>query len=495
MVQFGSNREDAAFGSRHRPPPNYFSRRVQIKILMLVFLFFGILFLMSEARNPKNWEWMWQLNADRSQIPLATDDEPRELPVTANGTLDTRPPRRPQDPASSQPVVTARGDQAKVPNGIEGAADAGTTADMDGWNRVLRRLSKDERQLFQKGLWSWRNQHPLSDQERAAWSKLLRRLDENWSDYHTRALLSIAQEGEQLTDRQKRESVAIIESSRRRWDARKKALAAIGGGEKLTTSDERVLDELQQVLDRRAWEQVEDNSVLLSAETEAWYRCWEQLQSLSDAQRASALGPLNFVQLFSQSTELRGRLVKVQGTARWGYLVKSRNPRFGVDSYYVLGLLPHDGSGSPIVIYCRQLPPGFPDIVAGTASGKGTLLDEDVEVIGYYFKRWLHRSEGGMNLSPLILGELTNWRPTPRVGEDDTKMSVSGTALFFAVLAMALGASLIALLVYRSSRWSSTEASRSTQPPRSLPTFDTEDVQGSVAETLRKYSEQEQNPS
>jgi hypothetical protein len=48
-------------GVSPKPPPNYFSRAVQTRLLVLVFLFMTVLMLMSEARNPEHYQWMWSL--------------------------------------------------------------------------------------------------------------------------------------------------------------------------------------------------------------------------------------------------------------------------------------------------------------------------------------------------------------------------------------------------------------------------------------------------
>ena len=72
--------------------------------------------------------------------------------------------------------------------------------------------------------------------------------------------------------------------------------------------------------------------------------------------------PVSFVQLFSQPDAYRGRLVQVRGTARLGYHVASREQRFGIDGYDVVWLRPADGSNSPMAVYVRTLPAGFPQL-------------------------------------------------------------------------------------------------------------------------------------
>ena len=41
-------------------PPNYMSRRVQLRLLILVSSLLGVALLMAEVRKPKYWNWMWR---------------------------------------------------------------------------------------------------------------------------------------------------------------------------------------------------------------------------------------------------------------------------------------------------------------------------------------------------------------------------------------------------------------------------------------------------
>ncbi len=244
----------------------------------------------------------------------------------------------------------------------------------------------------------------------------------------------MAQDDGLLTDAQKRLSSEIIQASKAIWEQRSATLAAVAESPPLTNEQAAVLSDLQSLFDQRALSRIEDNTVLRSAETEAWDRCWEKLRALSPEDMAQAAGPLTFVQLFSQPKEFRGQLVKVTGTARWGYRVVSEEKRLGIDSYIVLGILPGKGTGSPIVTYCVDLPPGFPEIRGAGSSEKGSRLDEDVEVTGFFFKRWLHSSAGGMNLSPLILGRITRWEPHPDMVGGEEAARVSPWSVSLAVL-------------------------------------------------------------
>jgi hypothetical protein len=146
--------------------------------------------------------------------------------------------------------------------------------------------------------------------------------------------------------------------------------------------------------------------------------------------------------------------------------------------------LPRDGSDSPIVVYCLELPVGFPAVEPAGPSGRGVPLDEDVTVTGYFFKRWLHRCEGGMNLSPLVLGTITDWEPHATSGGLGAGAHLPPWLLLSATLAMAVLATLIAVCAYRSSSWSRSEVAHSASVPDSLPAFNTSDVHGTISQAL-----------
>ena len=112
-----------------------------------------------------------------------------------------------------------------------------------------------------------------------------------------------------------------------------------------------------------------------------------------------------------------------------------------------------------------------------------------------FMRLWLHRSEAGMNLSPLILGRVTQWKPHRRGGSDLTRTGLtqrlSWMTMPIVLLAAALLAAGIAFGVYRSSRWSSAQITAAGKPPSVLPPFDTMHVHGNVHESLRKFADQQ----
>ena len=83
---------------RRKPPPDYTSRRVQYRLLVLVVMFMAVIVAMQEASRPENWHWMWWLSGSQPQAeggPGFTSVETEEQDI------DNRLPAQPgrDDPA------------------------------------------------------------------------------------------------------------------------------------------------------------------------------------------------------------------------------------------------------------------------------------------------------------------------------------------------------------------------------------------------------------
>jgi hypothetical protein len=494
MVDQGSSHKPITDHPRRRPPPNYASRRVQFQLLVLVFLIMTVLMLMNEARKPENWQWMWQFQRSTLQ------DDPLSPPSSQasdnQAPLRTRPERQPaMAAASAEPVVTAPSNPISLRNLLDESLDQSlSTAQLRGWSSVLDNLGQPRRDLVRLGLWHARHGQPLDAEERQRWPDLLDDLTRQWSEYEARARRVVEEDQDQLTEAQRQLCRDVLGALHGRWRRQLSALAALQGAASLPDDQIATLVDLQQVLDERAWQAVEDNTVLRSAEHEAWFRSWELLESPAAQAVTRANSPVSFVQLFSQPDAYRGRVVQVSGTARLGYHIVSRDQRFGIDGYYVVWLRPADGSNAPMVVYLRTVPTGFPQLGERAPGQDGTVLQEKVTVTGVFFKRWLYGSRGGLNLAPLILGRITQWTPPPRAPVDDPSNRVGAMAILYAVLSMALVGLTLAVWVYRNSRWSTRDLVPSARPSSALPPFEEQSVRPTVEESLRRMNREDQQP-
>ncbi|MBN2023762.1 MAG: hypothetical protein JW809_13325 [Pirellulales bacterium] len=150
---------------------------------------------------------------------------------------------------------------------------------------------------------------------------------------------------------------------------------------------------------------IKDNTVLRPAEDAAWFGLLKILARTEPAALAKAsIGRVTRIELFEQLPAYRGELVTVRGTVRGALRKEPPSNAAGIARYDQLWIEPEDSPGWPVVVYCLELPEGFP-------TGDG--LAEPVAVTGFVFKRWLYRSKRGMEVAPLLLARGVDWRPRP----------------------------------------------------------------------------------
>jgi len=395
-----------------KPPPNYASRRVQWKVFILVALLLLVVVLMKEARKAENWRWLWYL---QGQAVPATEGE-REV--------DTR--ARERDGASGQsadlgPLVMGvkteeprKGglpESVALPTTEEGGGDAPRERALtDAWTRLLDGLTDESRQQLLQGLKSARDGAGVAEDERATWLKLVGRLDEGWQSYLREAQTSIEESGEKLTADEQKRWTEIIATLQDCWDAQwRPALLSLAETPAPGEETREALAEVQAGLDGVFLNTIEDNTVFRPTEKDAWFRLLEQLSRLDSAEiRKRSMGSVGFVQLFKQPHAYRGKLVTVKGTVRRGFYRDAPENLYGIAGYYMLWIQPVSVN-SPIVIYSLELPEGFPDVRAMEARGDEPELDEEVEVTGFFFKRWAYRAQDGTRLAPLLLAKTATW--------------------------------------------------------------------------------------
>ncbi len=142
---------------------------------------------------------------------------------------------------------------------------------------------------------------------------------------------------------------------------------------------------------------VRDDEPLRAAEAPAWFKLFDRLQKADEADlRGESIGAVTFIQLFRQPKEYRGELVTLAGTLRRSEKVTARQNDAGIDSYYRTWLFPRDNPGNPIVVYVLTMPKGFPE---------GMAIERQVELEGYFFKRWPYAAEKTMRSAPIVLAK------------------------------------------------------------------------------------------
>ncbi|MBN1395269.1 MAG: hypothetical protein JW959_09615 [Pirellulales bacterium] len=125
--------------------------------------------------------------------------------------------------------------------------------------------------------------------------------------------------------------------------------------------------------------------------------------------RASSTGRITYAQLFNQPAYYRGRLVTVAGVVRRVKPFELPKNKYGVHRYNRAWLFPIDNPRSPVIIYCLQLPDGFP---------VGTAISEQAEVVGFFFKKEAYMAQDTLRTAPMILAKTLQWEKRPAIVEE-----------------------------------------------------------------------------
>ena len=400
-----------------RPPPNYFARSVQVRLMIATFSLLLVIAAMLEARKPENWRWMWASSQSTAQIDS-------RLASSAGSDMTMRP----------RSISIAA---------VEFATDRHAAVRSAGWVEIIGSLSTQQRSVFARALHAARSGQSLGADGRERWQELLSAIERSWDSYVERARDAT----ETLAAVERDEWLEILAAADGEWRARTLPVLAAPLQEADFDIDRAALDAVEQVFDRLAWEAVEDDTVHRAPEQHAWYRLFKTLQDTSAHDIAAAsLGPVSFLQLFRQPDSFRGKIVTIRGRARLGYRVPAPQNDFGIDRYYVLWLKPRGGQLSPYVVYTLELPDGFPEL--REKSTDRTELDEAVEIDGYFFKRLAYRARDGINTAPLLLAREPRW--TRAVGQETDSTDLSLGVALVSVLAVALLAAIFARLAYGS---------------------------------------------
>jgi len=173
---------------------------------------------------------------------------------------------------------------------------------------------------------------------------------------------------------------------------------------------------------------VRDDTFFRAVEHDGWFHLLRILDEAEAAQVEEACeGRTSFVQLFQQSDDYRGRIVRLKGTVRRAFPLRPPKNDYGIDRYYQLWLFPDDNPSSPIILFCLDLPAGFPT---------GMTLVERAEVVGFYFKRLAYEAADTLRTAPTVLASSIHWRRAPlknpmEPSDPGSPWTVLGTALLF----------------------------------------------------------------
>ncbi len=178
-------------------------------------------------------------------------------------------------------------------------------------------------------------------------------------------------------------------------------------------------------------DQIRDDSFFRAAEHDGWFHLLRILAEAEPAELEEAsIGRVSFAQLFRQSSDYRGRVVRLRGTVRGAFPIRSPKNDYGIDRYYQLWLFPDDNPSTPVVLFCLELPEEFPT---------GMDLVERAEAIGFYFKRLAYEATDTLRTAPAVLARGIDWKRTPPIAPVEppapgSPWTVFGTALAFSAV-------------------------------------------------------------
>ncbi len=171
---------------------------------------------------------------------------------------------------------------------------------------------------------------------------------------------------------------------------------------------------------------IRDGEPFRASENGAWFKLFDRLQKTDSATlREQSTGPVTFIQLYRQPKEYRAELVTLAGTLRRSEPVTAPRNDMGIESYYMTWLSPRDHPSDPIVVYTLTVPDDFP---------QGMAIEEQVELEGFFFKRWPYEAQDGGRSAPVVLAKSLRWIAT-EPAEPAPPISPAGVVGLAALLA------------------------------------------------------------
>lgn len=197
-------------------------------------------------------------------------------------------------------------------------------------------------------------------------------------------------------------------------------------------------DDADQWASPEALAAVEDNCPFRANGFEAWKQIRDRLNAATPAEIASAKAPsVQFGQLFQQSDLYRGQLVTVKGTVR--RCVQVPPNKLDDESGEMWQLWLFGGSDNfPMVVYCLDLPEGFP---------VAEQMAQRVTIRAVYFKKWVHPAKGGATTSPLLLARSFEWDAPV-----DIARTISSTEISLGIMLTLVGACVVVGFVWWNNR-------------------------------------------
>ncbi|QDU31097.1 hypothetical protein ETAA8_62500 [Anatilimnocola aggregata] len=382
------------FKFRRTPPPNYQDRSVKLKLFALVAMLIGILWIAERWSQPGSWDWFWRLETQQEDVKNRLEPKLSRTAHDEPGTI-VQTSKPVEEPIVEKPEATE--------------PDAAELAWRQGWKDIYGQLDPTERTLLFEILAQARGEHTLGPAALDQASKLVVKLNENWNAYGESAFQSLAELKPDDRDAWQK----VLREVNERWSvSTRPPLEAAAQGVPLQDEQLKAAQAFQKSLDRLALNLIKDDTPLRPNESDIWFRLMTQAQhSSADELAKQSLKGITYLQMFKQSSHYRGDPIRIRGIVRGGWKATAVHNPWNLKDYYVLWIHPQGGPNSPIVVHLPELPAGFPKVNERAQDGSLTKLHEDVVVDAYFFKRQAYLGLDGTYTAPLLIAKTVSWIP------------------------------------------------------------------------------------
>lgn len=478
-MRFRSSKE-LAEQKQHKAPPNYFSRRVQYKLFGLVALLMGVLLGIDKLADPEMFSFFGSSgslsNPSETKTAVANPENTFKYPALARyGTFD------------SDTVTKANPDVHQTY--------------LDLWAVIFKRLTYNQKKLVVDTLRKARQEIALDDNHKTTWWDLYQEIDELFQKYVQQVLFSLNSSENALTDAQKARGMAVMATLRQQWNERhRKAFLEVLEQPANTAQFQHEYGFTQSIIDQLAVSALQDHSIFSSNDDLAWFRMLEQLREHSyPVIRRHSTARVSALELGTQQSQFRGRLVTVRGEIRKAYRVQAQANELDIRQYNVIIIKPTGGTLVPFVVYSLETPKNFPRLPDKNLEGEPLELGDVVEVTGYFFKSWAHPGgDGKMHSSPLLLAKNFDWFKGERLEATAQQQMADETFPKWTIIAIPFTLAIVITIgVYLSSLWnndvSRKRSGRDTTESK-LSSLDDDEVGPSVLESLEELAKQDLPP-
>lgn len=462
---------------KRRPPPNYFSRKVQYKLFALVALLMTVVVMMERVSDPDLFRFFDE------HTPVAVNSSTTASPGnSANSLFDPQ---------------LAKFGNTLPPNASQASRDLQSTHH-SLWTAILKKLTLEEEQTLVDTLHRARNGKRGNDQQQTNWWDLYQKIDLLYQKYEQQLMLSIHSTSTALTTQQKTRAQAVLSQLRTRWtQPLRKAFLDIleTTPAKAPEANQNEYQFVQHILDQIGISRIDDHTVFRNSDNLAWFRMLETLRTAAaDRLQASVVVTPNILELSKQQDTFRGKLISMRGEVRKAYRVQAPTNQLDIQQYYVLVIRPSGGGITPLIVYCLQPPTDFPALPDKDIDRRTADMNDVVQITGYFFKSWAHiGTSGQMHSSPLVLANSFQWLPDAQMPSTTSAESASQLpvwALFVIPLILSVG---FTAGIYLMSRWKG-QTSTDTSPTdisQHLASLSDDEVAPPTREALQQLAEQD----